>query len=186
MAGDAIFARSLDERTYLDRCSGYTSSGAAHMFAIAGHVRRPADVHTREDRVSLGFRLRAWWHRAALDGQLAAGTDPATSEALERRAAQITTAESREALAVGLDRILEAAEEPPFSLSSSAPLRRAEVLASRGALTSLARELRRERPVRAQGVALTRRLLTDVRSPLYAAACAEDVERAAREARDAL
>ena len=150
------------------------------MIATAGRVHRPAEVQTRKDRVSLGFRVRAWWQRAALDRELAAGADPTISVGLERRATRITSARFRAGV------VLEAAEEPPSTLSSSAPLRRAEVLASRWALSSLARELRSERSVRAQGVALTQRLLTDVRGPLYAATCADDVERAAREARDAL
>jgi hypothetical protein len=156
------------------------------MIATADRVRRPAEGQAREDRVSLGFRVRALWQRAALDRQLAAGTDPAISVALERRATRITSARFRAGLAVGLERVLEAAEEPPSTLSSSAPLRRCEVLASRCALSSLAHELRSERSVRAHGVALTQRLLTDVRGPLYAATCADEIERAAQEARDAL
>ena len=156
------------------------------MIATAARVRPSAEVQTREDRVSLGFRVRAWWQRASLDWRLAAGVDPAMSLALERRATRIASARFRAGLAVGLERVLEAAEEPPDTLSSSAPLRRAEVLASRCALSSLARELRSERAVRAHGVALTQRLLTDVRGPLYAATSADEIERAAREARDAL
>lgn len=156
------------------------------MIATAGRVRDPADSQTRRSGVSLGLRLRTWWRRASLDRQLEAGTNPATSAALALRATQLTSARFRIGMAVGLERVLDAAEEPPFTLSSSAPLRRAEVLASRGELLSLARELRSERSVRAQGVALTQRLLTDLHGPLYAAACAEDVRRAVRESRDAL
>lgn len=157
------------------------------MIAIAGRAHRHAAVSTRGERLRIGDSLRARRRRASLDGQLADGADPSTSVALERRAAQMRTERFRAGLAVGFTRVLESAEEPPFTLSSCAPLRRAEVLAARGALLSLARELlRSDRPVRAQGVALAQRMLTDVRGPLYTATCAEDVERAARTARDAL
>jgi hypothetical protein len=143
-------------------------------------------IQTREYRTSLSYHVGGRLRRAALDRQLAAGADPAASVALERRAARITAASCRAELALGIERVLEAAEEPPLTFSSSAPLRRAEVLASRDALLGLASDLRNEGSVCARGVALTRRLLTDTRSPLYSATGAGDIEYAARAARDAL
>jgi hypothetical protein len=156
------------------------------MAATAGRTRGPDEVRTPVHRPSLSYHVRAWLRRAALDSQLAAGADPAASLELERRATRITTARCRAELAVGIERVLEAAEEPPLTFSSSAPLRRPEVLAARDALLSLACDLRSERPVCARGVALTRRLLTDARSPLYSATGADDIQHAARSARDAL
>lgn len=153
------------------------------MIAIPIPARRPAE---HQARISLGFSPRAWRRRAALDRQLAAGVDPSTSDALECRAAQLTTTKHRAVLAMGFERVIEAAEEPPYALSSPDPLRRAEVLASRDVLLSLARELRSERSVRVGGAALAHRLLTDARGPLYAATSSDEVERVARAARDAL
>jgi hypothetical protein len=126
------------------------------------------------------------WERRALDDRLVAGVDPEASFALRLRAAQITSERSRARLASGLHRVLEAAEEPPFTLSARAPLRRREILAARGVLEALARELRCDRAVRAQGVVRAQRLLTDVRGPLYLARSADNIERVARAARDSL
>ena len=146
-------------------------------------ARRAAE---HQARVSLGFSPREWRRRAALDRQLAAGVDPSTSDMLECRAAQLTTGKHRVVLATGFERVIEAAEEPPYALSSPDPLRRAEVLASRDVLLSLARELRSERSVRVRGVALAHRLLTDARGPLYAATSCDEVQQVAHAARDAL
>ena len=153
------------------------------MIATPVPTRRPGED---QPRASVGFSHRLWRRRAALDQQLAAGVDPSTSDALERRAAQLTAVKYRAAVATGFERVIEAAEEPPYALSSPDRLRRAEILASQGVLLSLARELRSERPVRVRGVALARRLLTDSRGPLYTATTSDEVECVARAARDAL
>jgi hypothetical protein len=156
------------------------------MTAIGGVVHRSAEVHTRAARMSFRARVRARRLRSLLDRQLTSDVDPRTSTALECRADQIISTRFRVGLAVGLERVLDAAEEPPLTLSSCAPLRRVEVLAAQAALLALAAELRSDRAVSPHGVAQAQCLLTNASGPLYTAACAEDVERAAGAALAAL
>lgn len=149
-------------------------------------VANPTRFRLRRDRVRLGDRLRVALRPAALDAQLAAGEDPRSSVPLERRAERLCAAASRRRIAAAVERVLEQADAPSSGLSSRAPLRKVQVLAGRRALSSLARELRRDGPVRPQGVAMAQLLLTDICGPLYAASGHDDVEFAARAARNCL
>jgi hypothetical protein len=126
------------------------------------------------------------FRRQHLDMLLAEGISPSTSAALERRAAKLVTPRWRCGLAVGLDRVVEAAEEPVRGLSAAAPLRRREILHSRSLMEELATELREGERVNARGVAMVERLLTDGTSPLYAPGPEGALDAALRHARAAL
>ena len=93
---------------------------------------------------------------------------------------------SRARLALGLERVLEAADEPPITFSAAAPLNRPAIHANRPLLRALAHELRGDAAVRAAGVARVRRLLVDGAGPLYAPASVSALAREAGAALDAL
>lgn len=63
---------------------------------------------------------------------------------------------------------------------------RGSVLEAREALLGLSERLEGEAPVSAQGVALTRGLITDVRSPLFASGCEQGALEAIWAIQDAL
>ncbi len=102
------------------------------------------------------------------------------------RAAQLVSPASRARLALGLERVLEAADEPPITFSAAAPLNRPAIHANRPLLRALAHELRGDAAVRAEGIARVRRLLVDGAGPLYAPASAGTLARAAGAGLDAL
>jgi hypothetical protein len=130
-------------------------------------------------------RLQVLANRGRLDRALAAGADPRGAGALRLRAAQLERPAARARVALGLERVVCAADEPA-RLSAAAPVNRAGVRAARPELLALARALRGDEPVRAQGVALAHGLLVDGASPLYAPAPADELARALADALEAL
>ena len=136
---------------------------------------------------TLSVRSRVLLQRGALARRLAAGASPEDSPELARRAEQLTSERNRRVVASGLERVIEAAEEPPSRYSSAVPLRRAEILSERTGLLGLAAELRdTSQDVNVRGVALVERLLTDGGSPLYTSSANETLDGAIRQARAAL
>jgi hypothetical protein len=111
--------------------------------------------------IALGCRLR----RTAIDRELAAGADPDSSECRHLRASQLTSEGNREALAGAYERLLDAATSfPPLDVL---PVNWRAVRAARPRLERLAHRLRKDRGVRAQGVARARLLLTDQNTALH-------------------
>jgi hypothetical protein len=110
---------------------------------------------------------RVWLRRASLDRSLAAGTDPAASPELERRARQLASARFRAGLAASIQNVIDAAEEPPRALSAAVPLRRRAILTERPLLLQLAEDLHSGDELKPRGIALVERLLTDGGSALY-------------------
>jgi hypothetical protein len=144
-------------------------------------LRGAAAASRRGPRPQLTTRVAVLLARHRLDRDLAAGTAPACTPAHALRADQLAAAHTREELAEALESVVLTAQRPPAALTAAAPLRRDAIVADRSALEQLARRLRAPRPVRARGVALTRRLLTDGAGPLYAGGDAS-VAQAARRA----
>lgn len=134
----------------------------------------------------LTLRGRVWLHRRRLDERLATGASPSSSPELSRRADQLASLHCRRGIAAGLERVLEAANEPPRGHSASVPVARREILANAGLIQELANDLRQGDRVNARGVAMVERLLTDGGSPLYAACTTAHLEEALRHARSAL
>jgi hypothetical protein len=102
-----------------------------------------------------------------LDRLLAAGADPAWDPELGIRAAQITAAKRRRALAVALEAAVRDAHRPP-RWSAAVPLARGAVRAAAHELHLLAESLVETAAPAAEGVALAKQLVTDPSSPLYA------------------
>lgn len=114
---------------------------------------------------SAAVRIVARLRRATLDRELIEGADPAACRLLAARAAQLSSAPTREWIAAGLERL---------ALSPDAPRSRvritpssAAMLANRSELLELAALLRRDRPLYARGVAMLKVILTDGAGPAY-------------------
>ncbi len=113
-------------------------------------------------------RIRTAARRGELTRALAHGADPSTSLELGLRAAQLTSARNRRALARSLRRTLAEARRPPFGRAPVVIIRRRAVVEAEDAIRSLIDRLSSVKPVRAEGVAIVYRLLTNAdASPLY-------------------
>ncbi len=136
---------------------------------------------------TLSVRGRVFLQRGSLVRRLAAGASPSDSPELARRAQQLCSPRHRRGLATSLERVLDAAEEPPRPYTAAVPLRRAAILRERAGLLGLAVDLRDTGSgVNARGVALVERLLADGGSPLYLESEQETLDGAIRHARAAL
>jgi hypothetical protein len=122
----------------------------------------------------------------ALDALLPAGVEPDASPALRRRARKLARQRRREQLARGLEAAVAASQARPRPLSSAIPIRRAEVRAARTVMLALASAICAGDGLRPAGLILTRHLLTDGRSPLYAPAGPGELRDAVAEAMVAL
>jgi hypothetical protein len=126
--------------------------------------RYPDD--TQEDR-ALGVRVR--WSARELDAALASGSDPAFSDALALRAAQLADPAKREQLARSINDLVLLAEgrfgaQLP---TTRAPISADRVRTSRKPLLELRERLLGEGPHTPRGLALVSLLLEDPRGPLY-------------------
>jgi hypothetical protein len=120
-----------------------------------------------------------------LDRLLAAGGDPCWDPELALRAAQVTAADRRRALAKSLERAVCDAHRPP-RWTCAAPLDRNAVRAAAPALRALAAGLTEATAPAPQGVALVEQLLRDAGSPLYAPGDEDALRECARIAGKAL
>jgi len=114
---------------------------------------------------SLRARLLARIQADSLERALIAGADPRESPQLAARAAQLTSARTRAAIAAGLERLARASEGPQRRWW--APSQREPLLANVTALGELAELLRADTPLYARGIAILSRLLSDGSGPLY-------------------
>src|SRR5262245_65643809 len=117
-------------------------------------------------------RLALWvevlWSHWSLDTRLAAGFDPASDPALELRAAQLGSARHRRRLAASVERLTrESNLDGRSGISAAVPVVREQVTEARDSLLLLAHTLRNAERVRARGVAMVERLLTDAGSVIY-------------------
>jgi hypothetical protein len=136
-------------------------------FPYLAAPRTPGEAPRRKpQRSSWLIALRCRLHRNTIDRELAAGTDPDSSECRHLRAAQLTAASNRVALADAYERYVVAATSSPQL--AVIPINWSAVRAATPRLQELARRLRDDPGVRAQGVARARRLLTERDSALRA------------------
>lgn len=126
---------------------------------------------------SLAMRLRT----RSLDDSLIAGADPGASADLAARAATLTSSSMRREVADGLDRLTHA----PAGRITVAPFRRA-VAVNATELRALAIRLRGASPVRAPGIAILRRLVTDGTGPAYTDRVGDSLAARLRDAREAI
>jgi hypothetical protein len=131
-------------------------------------MHRTATLRSAPRRPRLKLRLRTWWNAPELDSALADGVDPAGSEELTARAAQLARPNQRAELATAIKHLVAIADRPPARLVSAPPLfRHDQVRANRSLLLSLAERLNGEGPHALKGVAMTSVLLNDFRSPIH-------------------
>jgi hypothetical protein len=121
-----------------------------------------------------------------LDQALARGDDPSTSRRLSRRAHDLCDPAMRRKTAADVERVVQAAEEPPPSLTAAVPLNRRAIGELRPLLLTLAEDLRTDDAVNPGGVAIVRLLLRDGSSPLYGSPPVEELEDELCRARAAL
>ena len=122
--------------------------------------------HDRARRVRV--RVRTVLYRGELTRALAEGADPTESHEFALRAEQLTSARSRRSLARAMRRTLDEAHRPPVARSRVVIIRRGAVLGAEDAIRSMIARLESPEPVRAQGMAMAERILTNADcSPLY-------------------
>ena len=132
---------------------------------------------------SAGLRVRVAVKRDTLDRALASGVDPGRAPELAVRAARLVRDRDRRALACCLRLVVVQAQGAPWlTRVNPRAIQRAEILADRQALVSLIERLESARPVLAEGVAIAERLMSDLRSPLFAPAEPGTIRRLARHA----
>jgi hypothetical protein len=108
-----------------------------------------------------------WLRRGALDRDIARGTDLTQTPRLARRARQLASRRCRRSIAEGLRNLIDAAEEPPRTVTSAVPVQRREILREQGFILQIALDLESDEAVNPRGVALLERLLTHGDSPFY-------------------
>ena len=130
------------------------------------------------------LRIRTRWRRRDLDEALSQGADPATSDELGLRAAQLRSPAVRSRFARALVKTLDDARGPePFSIRLQP--HRAEIRDCADDVLALVLRLSDEQPVDVRGTAMTSLLLTLGSSPLDPDS-GQDLRHAVRSARLAL
>jgi hypothetical protein len=117
----------------------------------------------------LRVRFRTAVHRTALTRAIAAGVDPTGNDQLALRARQLTSEHTRRMLAGSLRRVIAEARRPARTRSAAPITDRGAVLDAEAAIAEMIERLLSPRPVRARGMALLERIVTntDGSSPLY-------------------
>ena len=110
---------------------------------------------------SLVVRIRTAAQRCDLTRSLAQGADPSARPELALRAAQLTSRRSRKVLARTLRRTVVEAREPMMTRSRVVIIRRGAVLEAENAITVLIWILISPAPVRAEGMAIAERIITN-------------------------
>ena len=117
---------------------------------------------------TLPVRMRAALNRREITRALAEGVDPMTRDELSLRADQLTSTRTRATLARAMRRTIAEAHKPAMTRSRVLIIRRGAVLQAEDAITALIERLTDHEPVRAEGMAIAERILTNAdRSPLY-------------------
>ncbi len=114
------------------------------------------------------LRIRTAAQRSGLTRALAEGADPTMRPELALRAAQLTSRRSRDILARTLRRTVAEAYRPAMTRSRVVIIRRDAVLEAEGEIVAMIARLAGSGPLRAKGVAMVERMITnDDASPLY-------------------
>lgn len=136
-----------------------------------------ATIRVRERLLSMRAQLGA----ARLDRELAQGAKPDTDPLLRERARRLQSRESRQRLALGLDRAVDQVQRPLLYRGNS-PVHPAAVREAVSTLQLLIRRLRGPRPVDPEGVARLEILLADRSGSLYNPDGEPDLRTAAQAA----
>jgi hypothetical protein len=134
------------------------------------HTTRPLGELSDTSKRSrpFGVHVRTALQRRELTRELAEGIDPSASEPLALRAAQLTSERNRKALADTLRRTIAEARRPRRGRSAVVIIRRRAVVDATDAIEATIDRLSSPAPVRANGMAMLERILTNAdNSPLY-------------------
>ncbi len=116
----------------------------------------------------LRVHVRTALQRRELTRELAEGIDPRASEQHALRAAQLTSERNRKTFARTLRRAVAEAHRPRIGRGPVVIIRRRAVVDSEDAIKTTIERLSSSAPVRAQGMAMLERILTNAdNSPLY-------------------
>jgi len=117
---------------------------------------------------ALRLRLRAAIHRTKLTRALAEGVDPSTDDELALRARQLTSERSRKAFVRSLRRTIAEAHLPARTRARVSIIDGGAVRDVEAAIAEMIERLLSPLPVRAEGMAMLERILTNADgSPLY-------------------
>jgi hypothetical protein len=134
------------------------------------YTTRPVGEFTDTSNRSrpLRVRVRCALQRQELTRELAEGIDPGASEQHALRAAQLTSERNRTTFAQTLRRAVAEAHRPPIGRSPAVIIRRRAVVDAEDTIRTTIERLSSGAPVRAQGMAMLERILTNAdNSPLY-------------------
>ena len=148
-------------------------SATTHLSHLT-HLTHLVPAQARREGYLTRLRVRA--HRVGLDRRLAAGEDPRTDVDLRLRADELTESESRDRIALVIERTFTEAAGPP-PISSQVPLARTAIVACTPRLRAIAGRLRSDHFVAAKGVAQAAMLVREGTSPLYSTSTSEDALR---------
>jgi hypothetical protein len=156
-----------------------------HARAPRGRSRVLVEVNATLElkRVRPFDRLRARACTSRLDRELASGTSPESSVILALHAARLYRVPQRRVLAVGLRKLIAAAQSP---LRTPTPISRDAVRQSEPELEEIATRLESTDPIDVCGVARVRQLLTDGGSPFYVQAKPDHLKQELRTTLSAL
>lgn len=119
-------------------------------------------------RASIRARLTARIRSGRLDAMLAVGAPIAPGSAIAARAARLTSASEREAIARVLRRCVREAANDTIVWSSRIPLHRKNIAAAEMMIDAITLRLHSPVPVDARGMARLSRVINDGLGPLYA------------------
>jgi predicted component of type VI protein secretion system len=139
------------------------------------HLAHLVPAHARREGYFIRLRVRA--RRVGLDRRLAAGEDPRADVDLRLRADQLTESQSRDRIALVIERTMAEAAGPPAPFSSQVPLARTAIVACTPRLRAIAGRLRSDHVVAAKGVAQAAMLVREGAGPLYSTSTSEDALR---------
>jgi Mg2+/Co2+ transporter CorC len=136
---------------------------------------------------STTLRLRGAVHRSKLTHQLARGADPLATDELAHRARQLIGERNRKMLARSLRRTIVEAHRPAMTRARMVIINRVAALEAQKAIEGMIERLVSPHPVRAKGMALLERILSNAdRSPLYNSSESGALRRTIRAATAAL
>lgn len=136
--------------------------------ATPATARQPVIDGQTDWRPSLRTRLAARLRAGQLDAKLAVGAPTPPGSPIAVRAATLTSASEREAIAHTLRRAVRDAEDSRLVFSSRIPLHRKNIADAEPVIDAITLRLHSPLPVSARGMARLTRLLRDGAGPLYA------------------
>ncbi|WP_082957648.1 hypothetical protein [Mycobacterium sp. E802] len=135
---------------------------------ISAPPRRTAGLSPEHCRPTLRARLTARVRAPRLDALLAVGAPTPPGSAIALRAARLTSASEREAMARVLRRCVREATSDSIFLSSRIPLHRKNIAAAQPIIETITLRLHSPSAVEAREMARLSRLIHDGLGPMYA------------------